>query len=174
MVSNVWRLHLYRDRSLLVLPLLPHLSEVWPSFTGVRGGDGYISGGLGWSGRGQRSCTPIPSFPQCCTYSGRLQCKPSARGKEIWRQRLPLTGAVPASLYTVQDLLLQFFPLLLLLGQSLSCWLWYVLAVVEDFAVLSVPQFSVQAAWVAEESVMVASLGHFTLAKKQRKEWTVN
>lgn len=35
----------------------------------------------------------------------------------------PLTGAVPAALYTVQDLLLQFLPLLLLLGQSLGCWL---------------------------------------------------
>lgn len=26
---------------------LPHLSEVWPLLTGVRGGDSYISGGLG-------------------------------------------------------------------------------------------------------------------------------
>lgn len=46
-VSNVWRLH----GSLLVLLLLPHLSEVWPSFIGVGGGDGYISGGawLKWA-----------------------------------------------------------------------------------------------------------------------------
>lgn len=43
--------------------------------------------------------------------------------KETWRQRVPSAGAVPASLHTVQDLLLQFLPLLLLLGQSLGCWL---------------------------------------------------
>lgn len=39
-----WRLHLHH-RSLLLPLLLPNLSEVWPLFTGVRGGASYISGG---------------------------------------------------------------------------------------------------------------------------------
>lgn len=59
--------------------------------------------------------------------------------KETWRWRLLSTGAVPTAFNTVEDLLLQFLPLLLLLGQALSRRLGRVLAVVEDFAVLSVP-----------------------------------
>lgn len=86
------------------------------------------------------------------------------RDEETWRWQLPSTGAVPTALNTVKDLLLQFFPLLLLLRQALSRRLGGALVVVEDFAVLGVPQVSVQAAWDTEEGVVVASLCHFTLA----------
>lgn len=65
----------------------------------------------------------LPPHPRCCTDSSRLQGEPSARNEGDMEAATALTGAVPAALYTVQDLLLQFFPLLLLLGQSLSCWL---------------------------------------------------
>lgn len=80
-----------------------------------------------------------------------------------WRLQLLSAGAVPTALNTVEDLLLQFLPLLLLLRQPLSWRLERIHAVVEDFAVLSVPQVCVQAAWVAEQGVVVASLCHFTL-----------
>lgn len=66
------------------------------------------------------------AVPQSCPFpsdSGRLQGKPSARDEGDREAAPPLTGAVPAALYTVQDLLLQLLPLLLLLGQSLGCWL---------------------------------------------------
>lgn len=49
--------------------------------------------------------------------------KPSVRGRQMWRRRLLSTGAVPAALHTVEDLLLQFLPLLLLLRQALGRWL---------------------------------------------------
>lgn len=91
------------------------------------------------------------------------------RDEETWRWQLLSAGAVPAALNTVEDLLLQFLPLLLLLGQALSRRLRRVLPAVEDFAVLSVPQVRIQAAWVAEEGVVAASLGHFTLTKKQKR-----
>lgn len=92
------------------------------------------------------------------------------RDEEPWRWQLPSTGAVPTALYTIEDLLLQFFPLLLLLGQALSRRLGRLLAIVEDFAVLSVPQVCVKAAWDAEEGVVVASLCHFTLAERKNKK----
>lgn len=79
------------------------------------------------------------------------------------RQRLS-TGAVPTALYTVEDLLLQLFPLLLLLRQALLWWIGFACAIVEDFAVLGVPQVCIQAAWGAEEAMMVTPLCHFSLA----------
>lgn len=91
------------------------------------------------------------------------------RDEETWRWQLLSAGAVPAALNTVEDLLLQFLPLLLFLGQAFSRWLRRVLAAVEDFAVLSVPQVRIQAAWVVEEGVMAALLGHFTLTRKQKR-----
>lgn len=74
-------------------------------------------------------------------------------------------GAVPTTLYTVEDLLLQLFPLLLLLGEALLWWIGFALAVVEDFAVLGIPKVCVQAAWGAEEALMVTSLSHFTFTE---------
>lgn len=80
---------------------------------------------------------------------------------------LPSTGAVPTALHAVQDLLLQFFPLLLLLGQVPGHQLGRAVAVVEDLVVLGVPQVAVQAARVAEEGVVVAALRHFTLVGRR-------
>lgn len=92
------------------------------------------------------------------------------RDEETWRWQLLSTGAVPTALHTVEDLLLQFFPLLLLLGQTLSRQLGRTLAAVQDFAVLGVPQVCVQAAWGAEECVVAASLCHFTLEEEKKKK----
>lgn len=90
------------------------------------------------------------------------------RDEETWQ---PLsTGAVPTALHTVQDLLLEFLPLLLLLGQTLSRRLGRALAAVQDFAVLSVPQIGVQAARGVQESVVAASLAHLALKETSRRE----
>lgn len=78
------------------------------------------------------------------------------------------TGAVPTALNTVEDLLLQFLPLLLPLGQALSRR-EQVLAAGEDFAVLGVPQVCVQAARHTEEGMVVAPLCHFTLAGGKKR-----
>lgn len=61
------------------------------------------------------------------------------RGAVIWGELLS-AGAVATALHTVEDLLLQFLPLLLLLGQALWHRLASFAAVVEDPAVLGVPQ----------------------------------
>lgn len=91
------------------------------------------------------------------------------RWRRRQRRQLLSTGAVPTALHTVEDLLLQFLPLLLLLGQSLRRRLGRALAAVEDFAVLCVPQIGVHAAGGVEEGVVVATLCHFTLAEKRRR-----
>lgn len=80
-----------------------------------------------------------------------------------WRWRFLSTGAVPAALHAVQDLLLQFLPLLLLLGQPLGGRRARALPAVEDFAVLCVPQLGVQAAGGVEEGLVCAALRHFAL-----------
>lgn len=77
------------------------------------------------------------------------------------------TGAVPTAFHTVEDLLLQFPPLLLLLGQPLGLRLGRVLAAVQDSVVLGVPEVSVQAARGAEQSLVGASLCHFTLSREK-------
>lgn len=109
----------------------------------------------------------LPSFPQYRTDQG-FQCRPSVRNEETWRKQPLSTGAVPTALHTVEDLLLQFSPLLLLLGQALRRRLQWALGVVQDFAVLGVPQVRIQAARGAEEGVVVAALCHFTLADRKR------
>lgn len=93
------------------------------------------------------------------------------RDEETWQ---PLsTGAVPTALHTVQDLLLQLLPLLLLLGQTLGGRLGRALGAVQDFVVLGVPQICVQAARGVEEGAVAASLGHLALAGKwERKKET--
>lgn len=50
-----------------------------------------------------------------------------------------LAGAVPTALHTVEDLLLQFLPLLLFPGQPLALLVRLAIAV-QDLAVLRVPQ----------------------------------
>lgn len=91
------------------------------------------------------------------------------RDEETWGWQLLSAGAVPTALHTVEDLLLQFFPLLLLLGETLHWRLRRTLAVVQDFAILGVPQVCVQAARGGEEGVVIATLCHFTLAEKRRR-----
>lgn len=152
--------------SLLVLLLL-HFGEQRPLFTQVGGGGGR---GLGWKGGVGRGDASLPS-----SRLNAARTPADSSVSHLWGAdrcgdgRLLSTGAVPAALNTVEDLLLQFLPLLLLLRQALGRWLRRVLAVIEEFAVLSVPQVSVQAARVAEEGVVATSLGHFTLAREQKK-----
>lgn len=100
--------------------------------------DNHVGGGLARVGVGSGAAPP-PLPPQYRTDQG-FQRRPSVRDEETWRWQLLSTGAVPTALHTVEYLLLQFFPLLLLLGQALSWWFGRALAVVQDFAVLGVPQ----------------------------------
>lgn len=102
------------------------------SLTGVRcglhsGSQGrrrlHKCGGLAEVGVVREAVPQSRPFPNAAHTPADCSVNHLRRGKEIRRQCLFLTGAVPTSLYAVQDLLLQFFPLLLLLGQSLSYWL---------------------------------------------------
>lgn len=130
--------------------------------------ESHTNGGLDKNG----NQPPPSSIPPLCSLQTAqtegFQRGPSVRDEETWQ---PLsTGAVPTALHTVQDLLLQFLPLLLLLGQTLSRRLRRALAAVQDFAVLSVPQIGVQAARGVQEGVVAASLGHLALKETSRRE----
>lgn len=91
-------------------------------------------------------------------------------GDETWRWQLLSAGAVPTALHTVEDLLLQFLSLLLLLGKALGHRLAGALVAVQDFAVLGVPQVGVHAARGAEERFMVAALFHLTLSRQKKEK----
>lgn len=80
-----------------------------------------MDGGLAEVGVSSGNVSQPSSLPNTAQTGQAIQCRPSVRDEETWRWLLLSTGAVPTALNTVEDLFLQFFPLLLLLGLALRC-----------------------------------------------------